>query len=172
MGAQRKGIKLTYCTDTRPTQSIVDHADHSDLFICEGMYGEKDKEAKAREYKHMTFYEAARLAKTAQVKEMWLTHYSPSLTRPEEYMDEVRKIFPAAKAGKDKKPWNWILKRRSRAWKRKRMFIFLPSKAPVTRPPLQLLRMDGKCCPILFLLRLPCITRMERCAGDCITEAY
>ena len=54
MGAQRKGIKLTYCTDTRPTQSIVDHADHSDLFICEGMYGEKDKEAKAREYKHMT----------------------------------------------------------------------------------------------------------------------
>lgn len=47
MGAQRKGIKLTYCTDTRPTQSIVDNAMHSDLFICEGMYGEKDKDAKA-----------------------------------------------------------------------------------------------------------------------------
>ena len=103
MGAQRKGIKLTYCTDTRPTQSIVDNAMHSDLFICEGMYGEKDKDAKAREYKHMTFYEAAKLAQNAQVKEMWLTHYSPSLTRPEEYMDDVRKIFPAAKAGKDKK---------------------------------------------------------------------
>ena len=103
MGAPRKGIKLTYCTDTRPTQSIVDNAMHSDLFICEGMYGEKDKDAKAREYKHMTFYEAAKLAKNAQVKEMWLTHYSPSLTRPEEYMDDVRKIFPAAKAGKDKK---------------------------------------------------------------------
>ena len=38
----------------------------------------------------------------AQVKEMWLTHYSPSLTRPEEYMDEVRRIFPEAKAGKDR----------------------------------------------------------------------
>ena len=50
----------------------------------------------------MTFYEAAQLAKEAQVREMWLTHYSPSLTRPEEYMDEVRSIFPAAKAGKDK----------------------------------------------------------------------
>lgn len=62
----------------------------------------------------MTFYEAAKLAKNAQVKEMWLTHYSPSLTRPEEYMDDVRKIFPAAKAGKDKNPWNWILKRRNR----------------------------------------------------------
>ena len=32
---------------------------------------------------------------------MWLTHYSPSLTRPEPYMEEVRRIFPAAKAGKD-----------------------------------------------------------------------
>lgn len=101
LGAARKGIKLTYCTDTRPTKSIVENASGSDLFICEGMYGEKDKEAKAVEYKHMTFYEAANLAKEAGVKEMWLTHYSPSLTRPEEYMDDVRAIFKAAKAGKD-----------------------------------------------------------------------
>ena len=102
LGPPRKGIKLTYTTDTRPTQSIRENAKGSDLFICEGMYGEKEKAAKAVEYKHMTFYEAAQLAKEADVQEMWLTHYSPSLTRPEEYMEEVRKIFPAAKAGKDK----------------------------------------------------------------------
>ena len=101
LGAPRKGIKLTYCTDTRPTNSIRENAVGSDLFICDGMYGEKDKAAKAVEYKHMTFYEAANLAKEAEVKEMWLTHYSPSLTRPEEYMDDVRAIFPFAKAGKD-----------------------------------------------------------------------
>ena len=103
LGPPRKGIKLTYCTDTRPVPAIVENASGSDLFICEGMYGEKDKDAKAREHKHMTFYEAAKLATDAQVGEMWLTHYSPSLTRPEEYMDDVRKIFPAAKAGKDRK---------------------------------------------------------------------
>ena len=103
LGPPRKGIKLTYCTDTRPVPAIVENASGSDLFICEGMYGEKDKDAKAREHKHMTFYEAATLARDAQVGEMWLTHYSPSLTRPEEYMDDVRKIFPAAKAGKDRK---------------------------------------------------------------------
>ena len=34
---------------------------------------------------------------------MWLTHYSPSLIRPEDYMDGVRKIFPQAVAGKDGK---------------------------------------------------------------------
>lgn len=103
LGAQRKGLKLTYCTDTRPTQSIVKNAMYSDLFICEGMYGEKYKEVKAKEHKHMTFYEAAELAKEAKVKELWLTHYSPSLTYPENYMDEVRSIFPASKAGKDGK---------------------------------------------------------------------
>lgn len=101
LGPPRKGIKVTYSTDTRPTESILRNAEGSDLFICEGMYGEKDKAAKAVEYKHMTFYEAAKLAKDADVKEMWLTHYSPSLTRPEEFMDDVRKIFPNAIAGKD-----------------------------------------------------------------------
>ena len=67
------------------------------------MYGEPEKKQKAKEYKHMTFYEAAQLAKDAQVGELWLTHYSPSLTRPEIYMEEVRKIFPNAIAGKDGK---------------------------------------------------------------------
>lgn len=101
LGAPRKGIKLTYCTDTRPTNSIRENAVGSDLFICEGMYGEKEKASKAVEYKHMTFYEAAKLAKEAEVKEMWLTHYSPSLTRPEEFMDDVRLIFLNSKPGKD-----------------------------------------------------------------------
>ena len=101
MGPERRGLKVTYATDSRPCDNIRRAACGADLFICEGMYGEKDKAAKASEYKHMTFYEAAELARSAQVKEMWLTHYSPSLTRPEPYMDDVRKIFPAAKAGKD-----------------------------------------------------------------------
>ncbi len=101
LGAKRKGLKVTYCTDTRPTQSIQDNAKGADLFICEGMYGEPEKQQKAKEYKHMTFYEAAALAKAAGVPELWLTHFSPSLTRPEEYMQKVREIFPAAYAAKD-----------------------------------------------------------------------
>lgn len=101
LGEARKGIKLSYCTDTRPTESIVENARHADLFICEGMYGEPEKKAKAKEYKHMTFYEAADMARKAEVSRMWLTHYSPSLIHPEEYMEEVKRIFPAALAAKD-----------------------------------------------------------------------
>ncbi len=103
LGALRKGIKVTYTTDTRPTESIERNAVNSDLFICEGMYGEPDKDAKAREYKHMTFQEAARLAAKARVKELWLTHFSPSLVYPGEYMDSVHKIFENAYPGKDGK---------------------------------------------------------------------
>lgn len=102
LGPKRKGIKVTYCTDSRPTDSIVKHAKKADLFICEGMYGEEGKEEKAREYKHMTFYEAAKMARNARVNELWLTHYSPSLVRAEEFMPKVIEIFPAAKAGKDR----------------------------------------------------------------------
>lgn len=101
MGEERKGIKVTYCTDTRPTPAICGHSKGADLLILEGMYGEPEKKAKAREYKHMTFYEAAEIAAEAEPKLMWLTHYSPSLTRPEEYMKEVKRIFPRAYAAKD-----------------------------------------------------------------------
>ena len=103
IGPPRKGIKLTYCTDTRPVEAIVENAADSDLFICEGMYGEKEKQAKALEHKHMMMSEAAQIAKKADVKQMWLTHYSPSLLRPEEYIKGIRKIFPASYAGKDRK---------------------------------------------------------------------
>ena len=103
LGPERKGIKLTYTTDTRPTDSILKNALDSDLVICEGMYGEDDKADKAKGYKHMTFREAAILARNANVQEMWLTHYSPSLVRPDDYMDKVREIFPNAFPGKDGK---------------------------------------------------------------------
>ena len=82
---------------------ILRNAKDSDLFICEGMYGEDDKIEKAKGYKHMTFREAATLARDAEVGEMWLTHYSPSLVRPDDYMDTVREIFPKAWPGKDGK---------------------------------------------------------------------
>lgn len=101
LGPERKGIKLTYCTDTRPTVSLVKNAEHADLLICEGMYGEAEKQARASEYKHMTFAEAAKVANEAQVQEMWLTHYSPSLVRPKDALPEAKRIFANTKCGKD-----------------------------------------------------------------------
>lgn len=93
LGEARKGLKVTYVTDTRPTKSIVEYAQNSDLFICEGMYGDDMMMESAIEKKHMTFTEAATLAKEANVKELWLTHYSPSLKNPEEFLHNATSIF-------------------------------------------------------------------------------
>ena len=103
IGPARRGLKVTYCTDSRPVPVISEMASGADLFICEGMYGEPGMEEKAKEHRHMTFYEAAKLAKSAEPspKEMWLTHYSPSLSYPKEYEKEVRKIFKNTHVAKD-----------------------------------------------------------------------
>ncbi|MDQ7093339.1 ribonuclease Z [Desulfosporosinus sp. PR] len=101
LGEPRQGIKVCYCTDTRPTEDLVKFIGNSDLFICEGMYGHENDSNKAGQKKHMTYSEAGLLAKRGNVTELWLTHYSPSLTNPEDFIDSVRTIFPNAKAAKD-----------------------------------------------------------------------
>ena len=103
LGPERRGLKITYCTDTRPLKIISDMASGADIFICEGMYGEDDKADNAVDHKHMTFTEAAKLAAAADPnpKEMWLTHYSPSLVNPAEYVGNIRSIFPNVIATKD-----------------------------------------------------------------------
>jgi len=103
LGPERKGLKVTYVTDTRPTESILKNAPGSDLFICEGMYGEAEKDTDAVKKKHMTMKEAAQLAAKAGVNELWFTHYSPSLVRPDIYLDEMKKIFPNTVAPRDRR---------------------------------------------------------------------
>ncbi|MCR5502055.1 MAG: ribonuclease Z [Lachnospiraceae bacterium] len=101
LGKERRGLKVTYVTDSRPTEQIAENAKEADLFICEGMYGDPEQYHKAKDKKHMTFYEAANLAKIANVKRLWLTHYSPSLNYPKEYESVAKSVFPAAKVCKD-----------------------------------------------------------------------
>ncbi|MDD3225309.1 MAG: ribonuclease Z [Clostridium sp.] len=102
LGDRRSGIKISYVTDTRPTDNLVDFISTSDLFICEGMYGENEDIEKALKNKHMIFREAAKLAKGGQVKELWLTHFSPSLTQPKLYLNNAKEVFSNVKIGEDR----------------------------------------------------------------------
>ena len=103
MGEARRGLKVTYCTDTRPIPIIAEKAKDADLFICEGMYGNHESDYKAKDKKHMTIYEACELAKIAVPRNMWLTHYSPSMAHTEQYIREAKEIFSGVKLGKDGK---------------------------------------------------------------------
>ncbi len=102
LGEDRRGIKICYCTDTRPTENLIGFIKEADLFICEGMYGDDEKLSKAEENKHMLFSEAAALALKGNVRELWLTHYSPSLISPEEYFEKAKSIFQNSHLGKDR----------------------------------------------------------------------
>lgn len=107
IGEERKGISICYCTDSRPTINLPNFIKECDLFICEGMYGEDEKFDKALENKHMLFSEAATLAKNGNVKKMWLTHFSPSLSEPELFLENATKIFSQTILGEDRK-WESI----------------------------------------------------------------
>lgn len=99
LGPARKGIRLVYATDTRPAKALYRAAANADLLICEGMYGEVEKLPKAKETCHMMFQEAAKTAKRAGARELWLTHFSPSLNRPEDCLSAATDLFPAASLG-------------------------------------------------------------------------
>jgi len=101
LGESRKGLKVVFCTDTRPVAALPEFAHDADLFICEGLYG--DNQEKAAAHKHMSFSEAAEIARAAHVKEMWLTHFSPAMPDPYNYLHHATDIFPKSKVGKDRK---------------------------------------------------------------------
>ncbi|MDR0957704.1 MAG: ribonuclease Z [Clostridiales bacterium] len=94
LGNERKGIKVSYITDTRPIPEMAEFAKDSDIFICEGLYGHDDFLPKAAERRHMIFSEAASVAAQANVKKLWLTHYSPAMPDPQNYIQYARAIFP------------------------------------------------------------------------------
>lgn len=101
-GEERKGIKVGYCTDGRPNPGISKLISGADLFICEGLYGDLESQEQAAKYKHMTYSEAATLAKQGQVKELWLTHFSPANVYTKEGLENATKIFPNTILGEDR----------------------------------------------------------------------
>ncbi len=103
LGEERRGLKLSYVTDTRPTPKLPVFVKGSDLLVCEGMYGSPEDLPKALENKHMLFSEAATIAREGRVAELWLTHYSPSLSAPEVWLEEATEIFPNTRLGHDRR---------------------------------------------------------------------
>lgn len=93
LGEERKGIKLSYITDTRPIDLISNFINESNLFVCEGTYGDNEDLEKAIKNKHMTFAEAAKLANDGNAEELLLTHFSPSIDEPSLYESNATKIF-------------------------------------------------------------------------------
>lgn len=103
LGPPRSGRKFSFVTDTLAFPEIAREVEGSDFFVCEGMF-EKDLEESAREKKHMTAEQAARIARDAKVRKLALIHYSP---RYNEYnlkglLKEAEAIFPDTILSRDR----------------------------------------------------------------------
>ena len=125
LGAGRKGLKVTYCTDTRPVEAIARHAAGSDLMICEGMYGEPGKEAKAREYKHMTFREAGKACQGGTAKGTVADAFQSVPGKTGGIYGPGAGDFPRnACAAKTENPWIWLLRRMNEYERLKKIFSY------------------------------------------------
>lgn len=98
-GRPRRGLRLSLITDTSYFDDIVPFVRGSDLLIGEAMFADDADAQRAAERGHMTFSQAAKLAGDAEVRELWLTHFSPKIERPENHLPEVQSIFRNTSVG-------------------------------------------------------------------------
>ncbi|GHV61013.1 ribonuclease Z [Spirochaetia bacterium] len=103
LGAPRSGRKFSFVTDSLGFPEIAPEVAGSDLFVCEGMFEQALLES-AREKKHMTAEQAARIALAAQVKKLALIHYSPRYTEYDlkRVLKEAQDIFPPTVLSRDR----------------------------------------------------------------------
>ncbi|MDR3334624.1 MAG: ribonuclease Z [Treponema sp.] len=103
LGPPRSGRKFSFVTDTLAFPAIAGEVAGSDFLVCEGMF-ERELEESAREKKHMTAEQAARIAAAAGVKKLALIHYSPRYTEYnlKQLLQEAQAIFPETMLSRDR----------------------------------------------------------------------
>lgn len=101
LGEPRKGLKFIFTGDTAICDSLIDAAKDADLMISEATYGDNAQTLKAKDNGHMTFAQAAEVAKKANVKQLWLAHYSQTIPDPQEYLSNATAIFANTICGQD-----------------------------------------------------------------------
>ena len=101
LGPERRGLRLAYVTDTRPTPELPGFVVGADLLVCEGTYGDPADRESAIENKHLLFSEAAAIARAADVRQLWLTHFSAKLTEPADFLSHAAAVFPDTVVGRD-----------------------------------------------------------------------
>ena len=103
LGAPRKGLRFVFSGDSAPCPALEQAAQGADLLLCDATYALPEQQAQAAQWGHSTFGQSAALAAKAGAKRLWLVHYSPMITDPEEQLAQAQSIFPAAECGFDGK---------------------------------------------------------------------
>ncbi len=100
VGPPRRGRKVVYSGDTRPTKKIVELAQNADLLIHDGTFDDELTE-RANEDGHSTASQAAEIANKAKVKWLILTHISARYKNTDILLEQARKIFTKTDVAED-----------------------------------------------------------------------
>jgi ribonuclease Z len=92
LGEPKKGKIIVYSGDTAPNESLIEFAKDADVLIHEATFSDEE-EAMARESKHSTSRDAARIAKKANVKLLILTHVSARYKSPDLLLAQAKEEF-------------------------------------------------------------------------------
>lgn len=104
MGPTRKGRRVAYITDTRPSPKVIDFVRGVDVLIHEATYLDEER-TQARQRYHSTAKQAAEIAREAGVGQLILTHFSSMYVKTSPLVQEARAIFPNTVAAKDFFEW-------------------------------------------------------------------
>lgn len=106
VGESKPGRIITILGDTRPCANAIKLSNGADVLIHEATFAHV-LEDKANEYGHSTTLQAARIASSAGVKRLFITHFSSRYTQEEllELQAEARSIFGHTDAAIELKPY-------------------------------------------------------------------
>ncbi|MEM3386937.1 MAG: ribonuclease Z [Nitrososphaerales archaeon] len=99
-GPKRRGRKIGYSGDTRPSKKLIKFFKGCDLLIFDSTYADRHAD-KAEENQHSTAREAATIAKEAGVKTLVLTHFSARYDDTAELVKEASEVHSNVVAAED-----------------------------------------------------------------------
>jgi len=95
----RRGRKVAYTGDCRPSEVTAELAEGADVLVHEATFA--DDREDANEMGHSTARQAAFLAQQAGVRELFLTHISPRYADPSPLVEQAREVFEDARVAED-----------------------------------------------------------------------
>lgn len=84
---------FAYCSDTVYDEGIIQYIEGVELLFHESTFTEEMKQT-AKEKMHSTAFEAATIAKKANVAKLIIGHFSARYKDLDNFLDEAKKIFP------------------------------------------------------------------------------
>ncbi len=89
----KRGRSIIYTGDTRPMEKMKDFARNADVLIHDTTT-DSSFEPAVNEFGHSSSRQAAEIARDANVKRLYLFHYSPRIADKNVLLEDAKKVFP------------------------------------------------------------------------------